>query len=135
MNDYVTSVDATLAEVTTTAATIQNNNKLIIELAGNLVNSSLGTGEVLRHWDDSAPFRRLNINPGSAQTSTSNFGFAITSGGTLTIVNGTITNLDWIDGSGSLPTRTASRTLAYNSIVTLRKVSDTTWQIWGNGIT
>lgn len=57
------------------------------------------------------------------------------SSGTLTIVNGTITNLDWIDGSGSLPSRTINRTLSYNSICTLRKVNETTWQIWGNGIT
>jgi len=57
------------------------------------------------------------------------------SSGTLTIVNGTITNLDWIDGSGALPTRTSNRDLDYNSICTIRKVNETTWQIWGNGIT
>jgi hypothetical protein len=56
------------------------------------------------------------------------------SGGTFTIAIGTITNLDWIDGSGTLPTRTSNRTLDNNSIATLRKVNSTTWQIWGNGI-
>jgi len=55
-------------------------------------------------------------------------------GGTLTIAIGTITNLNWIDGSGSLPSAIVNRTLAYNSICTLRKVSATDWQIWGNGI-
>lgn len=54
--------------------------------------------------------------------------------GTLTILEGTITSLEWIDGRGSAPS-TGTRTIAYNSIVTLRKKSSTVWQIWGNGIT
>ena len=57
------------------------------------------------------------------------------SGGTFTIAIGTITNLNWIDGSGTLPTPTVNRTLSNNSVVTLRKVNATDWQIWGNGIT
>jgi len=52
---------------------------------------------------------------------------------TLTIVEGTITDLEWIDGSDSSPS-TGTRTIAYNSVVTLRKKSTTVWQIWGNGI-
>jgi len=54
------------------------------------------------------------------------------SSNTLTIARGGMT-LNWIDGSGSVPTD-ADRTIAYNSVVTLRKVSSTVWQIWGNGI-
>ena len=53
--------------------------------------------------------------------------------GTLTIVEGTITNLEWVDGSGAAPS-TGTRTLAYNGVATLRKKSTTLWQIWGNGI-
>jgi len=53
--------------------------------------------------------------------------------GTLTIVEGTITDLEWVDGSGSAPS-IGTRTIAYNGIVTLRKKSASNWQIWGNGI-
>jgi hypothetical protein len=55
------------------------------------------------------------------------------SSNTLTIVEGTITDLEWIDGSGSAPS-TGTRTIAYNSVVTLRKSTSANWQIWGNGI-
>ncbi len=51
--------------------------------------------------------------------------------GTLTIA--TTQTLQWIDGSDAAPP-TGSRTLAYNSIATVRKKSSTVWQIWGNGI-
>lgn len=54
------------------------------------------------------------------------------SGGTFTIAAGTA-GLEWIDGSGSAPS-TGSRTLAYNSVATVRKKNATTFQIWGNGI-
>lgn len=54
------------------------------------------------------------------------------SGGTLSISPGVIT-LTWVDGSGTVPA-SATRTIANNSVVTLRKVSSTVWQIWGNGI-
>lgn len=53
-------------------------------------------------------------------------------GGTLSISPGAV-QLDWIDGSGSLPA-SVTRTIANNSVVTLRKVSASVWQIWGNGI-
>ena len=52
------------------------------------------------------------------------------SSGTLTIA--TTQTLQWIDGTGSAAT--GNRTLAYNSIATVRKKSSTIWQIWGNGI-
>lgn len=55
------------------------------------------------------------------------------SGGTLTIIPAGGQTLNWIDGSGTLPA-SATRTLANNSICTVRKVNSTTWQIWGNGI-
>ena len=51
--------------------------------------------------------------------------------GTLTIA--TTQTLQWIDGLGSSPP-TGTRTIAYNSVVTIRKKSSTVWQIWGNGI-
>jgi len=52
--------------------------------------------------------------------------------GTFTIVQGTAT-LQWVDGSGGSPT-TGTRTLAANSVATIRKATSTTFQIWGNGI-
>ena len=52
------------------------------------------------------------------------------SSNTLTIA--TTQTLQWIDGTGSAAT--GNRTLAYNSIATVRKKSSTIWQIWGNGI-
>lgn len=59
------------------------------------------------------------------------------SSGTFTVVQVTNTTLQWVDGSGSAPT-TGTRTLAYNSVATLRKKSQSgstsVWQIWGNGI-
>jgi len=53
------------------------------------------------------------------------------SGGTFTIITSG-TTLYWIDGSGS--TVTGNRTLANNSVATIRKATSTTWQIWGNGL-
>lgn len=52
---------------------------------------------------------------------------------TLTITTGTGVTLEWVDGSGSAPP-TGTRTLAYNSVATIRKKSATVYQIWGNGI-
>ena len=56
-----------------------------------------------------------------------------TGGGTVTIVPGGGVSLIWIDGSGTT-TGSATRTLDNNSICTIRKVSLTAWQIWGNGL-
>ncbi len=56
-------------------------------------------------------------------------------GGTFTIVQGSAT-LQWVDGSGSSPA-VGTRTLANNSVATLRKSSNAAtnvWQIWGNGL-
>ena len=53
------------------------------------------------------------------------------SGGTFTIATSG-TTLHWIDGSGTLTT--GNRTLANNSVATIRKRDNTTYQIWGNGL-
>jgi hypothetical protein len=44
------------------------------------------------------------------------------------------TTLEWVEGNGAAPT-TGNRTLARNSICTVRKKSSTVWQVWGNGLT
>ena len=53
--------------------------------------------------------------------------------GTLTVTEGSGASLEWVDGSGSAPL-TGTRTIAYNSIATIRKKSSSVYQIWGNGI-
>lgn len=59
------------------------------------------------------------------------------SSGTFTVNQVTNTTLQWVDGSGSAPV-TGTRTIAYNSVATLRKKSQSgslaVWQIWGNGL-
>lgn len=55
---------------------------------------------------------------------------------TLTIAEGSNVTLEWIEGNGAAPT-TGNRTIAANSIVTIRKKIDAAtdiWQIYGNGI-
>ena len=56
-----------------------------------------------------------------------------TGSGTFTIVEGGGVTLEWVDGSGS-SAPTGTRTLAQNSIATIRKRTNTLYQIWGNGI-
>ena len=55
---------------------------------------------------------------------------------TLTIAEGSDVILEWIEGNGVAPT-VGNRTIAANSIVTIRKKTDAAtdiWQIYGNGI-
>lgn len=55
---------------------------------------------------------------------------------TLTIAEGSNVTLEWIEGNGAAPT-TGNRTVAANSIVTIRKKTNAAtdiWQIYGNGI-
>jgi hypothetical protein len=52
--------------------------------------------------------------------------------GTCTISSPSMT-LEWVDGSGGAAP-TGNRTLARNSVATVRKKSGSVWQIWGNGI-
>lgn len=70
---------------------------------------------------------------------------AIPTGGSFVVHNDNVTGtlsidptgtavLEWIDGSGSLPTTSVTRVIAYNGVATIRKKSDAVWQIWGNGI-
>lgn len=54
--------------------------------------------------------------------------------GALTILGGTSVTLYWWDGGGITPP-TGTRTLARGSICTVRKISDTRYEIWGNGLT
>lgn len=53
--------------------------------------------------------------------------------GALTIGNGTGVTLYWWAGLGVTPA-TGIRTLARGSIATVRKISDTRYEIWGNGL-
>lgn len=97
----------------------------------------INAGQSIKHVNASAAAYTTYTNsesnqtviPDGAQWEIKNDG-----AGALTILGGTSVTLYWWAGAGSTPT-TGTRTLARGGICTVRKVSDSRYEIFGNGIT
>ncbi len=111
VNDYLGSVDGVGSPTAPTVSVIEDNTRLTISLTGTASNSL--SGDVLSAWNATAPFRNLTIAPGGGNSSFISDNFAITSGGSLNVTNGTF------DIQGQLSDVTANSNVNVSSGATL----------------
>ena len=140
--EELTVQDPTVNVQRTTGATVSDfagskynvgyNQTPAITVSGSVTLSEIHIGKLLQR--NSATNTTITLNPstnipigGSALLHNDN------ATGTYTIGQGVGATIEWIDGTGSAPP-TGNRTLAYNSIATIRRKNTAGWQIWGNGI-
>jgi len=108
------------------SATDMISGAQVDDAEGNL--QPVGVGVVI---DDATNWGNGTITPFQQGNATQGI---IHDDATATLMNTYASTGFWYDGGGSTPS-TGTRTIARGSVVAVRKISDTVYRIWGNGIT